>query len=243
VSARARVRRFLPYVIVAAGGFLIGYLLIFLFVFPTDVVPTESRTPNVVGLTYDDAVASLRRAGFDAQQGETRFHATTPKGTVLEQDPPPGTVVPRDSRITLAVSGGQRRGRVPSVIGLARERAQVTLENAGFDVGAVEEQPSERPRGEVIATAPGADVEAPLPSTVTLFISAGPATLTMPDVVGRPFGEARSMLEQLGLVVPDPAIDYDSLEPASTVVAQSPGAGLTVTPGASVQLRVSGRSQ
>lgn len=236
------MRRFLPYVVMAAGGFLVGYLLIFVFVFPTDVVPEETKVPNVVGLTYDDAVASLRRAGFDAQQGETRFQATTPKGTVLEQDPPPGTIEPRSTSITLAVSGGQRRARVPGVAGMARERATVTLENAGFDVGAVEEQPSERPRGEVIATAPGADVEAPLPSAVTLFVSAGPATLAMPDVVGRPFAEARSMLEQLGLTVSDPTIDYDAVDPPTTVISQSPGAGLTVAPGTSVGLRVSGRT-
>jgi eukaryotic-like serine/threonine-protein kinase len=242
VSARARVRRVLPYAVVAAGGFLVGYLLIFLFVFPTDVVPQETKIPNVIGLTYDDAVAELRKIGFDAQQGETRFHATTPKGTVLEQDPPPGSVEPRESRVTLAVSGGQRRARVPSVIGMARERAQVTLENAGFDVGSVEEQPSERPRGEVIATAPGADVESPIPSTVTIFVSAGPATVSMPDVVGRPFAEARQLLEQLGLRVPDPQIDYDSFEPASTVISQSPGGGLTVAPGTNIQLRVSGRA-
>lgn len=243
MNARARMRRFLPYLIVAAGGFLVGYLLIFLFVFPTDVVPTESKIPSVVGLTFDDAVASLRRAGFDATQGETRFHATTPKGTVLAQDPPTGAIEPQGRTVTLAVSGGQRRGRVPNVIGMARERAQITLENAGFDVGGVEEQPSERPRGEVIASTPTADVEAPLPSSVTIFVSAGPATLTMPDVVGRPFVEARSMLEQLGLRVQEPAIDYDSLEPASTVIAQNPGAGLTVIPGSTVSLRVSGRSQ
>lgn len=242
MNARALVRRFLPYAIVAAGGFLVGYLLIFLFVFPTDVVPTESKIPSVVGLTFDDALASLRRAGFDGSQGETRFHATTPRGTVLEQDPPAGSMVPQGGNVTLATSGGQRRGRVPSVIGMDQTRAQVTLENAGFDVGAVEAQPSERPRGEVIATAPGADVEAPLPSTVTIFVSAGPATLTMPDVVGRPFALARSMLEQLGLTVPEPQMDYESFEPSSTVIEQRPGPGQSVTPGATVQLRVSGRT-
>ena len=242
MSARTAVRRFIPYLVAAAGGFLIGYLLIFLFVFPTDVVPVETKVPNVVGFTYDDAVTQLRKSGFDAEQGETRYHATTPKGTVLEQDPPTGAVVPRDTRVRLAVSAGQRRGRVPSVTGMPRERAQLVLENAGFDVGGVEEQPSERPPGEVIATAPGADVEAPLPSTVTIFVSAGPANISVPDVVGRTFAEARSMLEQLGLLVPPPLVDDLAPEVSNTVTGQSPSAGSIVTRGSSVQLTVSGRA-
>lgn len=243
MSARTAVRRILPYLVAAAGGFLVGYLLIFLFVFPTDVVPVETKVPSVVGLTYDDAVAQLRKVGFDAQQGETRYHATAPKSSVLEQNPPAGAVMPRSTKVTLAVSGGQRRGRVPTVIGMTRERAQVTLENAGFDVGGVEEQPSERPRGEVIATAPGADVEAPLPSTVTLYVSGGPATISVPDVIGRPFAEARAMLEQLGFIVPSAIIDDIAPEVNGTVTAQNPPAGTIVPPRSSVQLTVSGRTQ
>ena len=242
MSARAAVRRLIPFLVAVAGGFLIGYLLIFLFVFPTDVVPVETKVPNVVGFNYDDAVSQLRKAGFDAAQGETRFHATTPRGTVLEQDPPNGAIVPRDTRVRLAVSAGQRRGRVPSVTGMTRERAQAVLENAGFNVGDVEEQPSERPRGEVIASAPGADVEAPLPSTVTLFVSAGPANIAVPDVVGRPFVEARSMLEQLGLLVPPPMVDDLAPEIGNTVTGQSPAAGSLVAPRTGVQLTVSGRA-
>ena len=133
MSARTVVRRFLPYLVAIAGGFLVGYLLIFLFVFPTDVVPVEAKVPSVVGLTFDDAVGQLRKVGFDGAQEESRFHATAPKGSVLEQNPPPGAVMPRATKVMLSVSAGQRRARVPTVIGMTRERAQVTLENAGFD--------------------------------------------------------------------------------------------------------------
>ena len=154
MSWRTRTRRLLPYLIVAAVGFLAAYLYVFFFVFPSDLLPDDAKVANVVGLTYDDAENRLRTLGLTVKSGETRFHATAPKGTVLEQLPRPGTQVARGTAVRLDVSAGQRTATVPRVVGSTQQQAQVLLENAGFDVGDVVQQRADAPRGRVLVSDP-----------------------------------------------------------------------------------------
>jgi serine/threonine-protein kinase len=239
---RALTRRLLPYAIVAVGSFLVAYLLVFFFVFPSDIVPSASRVPNVVGLLYDDAENRLEASGFKVKTGETRFHATAPKGAVLEQSPRPGGTQPRGAAVTLDLSAGQRTATVPSVVGLTQQQAQVQLENAGFEVGDVLSKRGNAPRGQVLAIEPAAGQTVALPRTVTLTVSGGPVTITIPNVLGRTQEEARSALEQLGLSVVAVTIDSLAFEPAGVVTSQSPAAGASVVAGTGIRLMVSGRA-
>lgn len=236
------LRRALPYLVGAGGGFAIGYLLILLFVFPGKGTQDEVQLPNVTGLPLDDAVRRLRMAGFDGRQGEERNHATSPAGTVLEQDPPGGTAVPRGTVVSLATSNGQQEAQVPRLLGLTRAQAQAALEGAGFELGDVRPQPSSAPRGEVIAMNPLAGTTQPVPSVVNLTVSSGPSTLEMPDLVGQSFPQARALLEQLGLTVAQPHYDSTSYMPEYTVISQSPLPGVDVQPGSAVTLGVAGRA-
>lgn len=234
---RSGVRRFVPYVVAMAGGFMLAYLIVAFFVFPSGVVPRDEEVPSVVGLLYDDAEQELVRKGFKPERGETRFHGTAPRMTVLEQNPPPGSRELVGARVTLAVSGGQQMGTIPTVIGMTREQAEVVLETAGFSVGEIIEQASQQPRGEVIETRPAAGSQAPMPTPVALVLSGGPSVLRVPDLAGRSLAEARRLLEQIGLVVGDVTSDGGG---GSIVVGQTPQAGTAVSAGSRVELRVGG---
>src|SRR5207244_6942027 len=87
VSLRSRARRSLPYAIAIIGGFLLAYLIVAFLVFPSGVIPRDIRVPNVTGLPFDEAVRRLAERGLRGVKGEERFHAASPKGTVLEQNP------------------------------------------------------------------------------------------------------------------------------------------------------------
>lgn len=240
MSWRGRSRRALPYLLTAGGAFLIGYLIVFFFVFPTGLVPDDAELPNVVGLYHDDAVRRLRLGGFEASRGEERFHATAPEGTVLEQDPPANSRQPRGTRVTLALSRGQLEASVPRVVGLTRRQAITALQNAGFELGDVKARDSDAPRGEVIAVEPTSGTMLPVPSAVVLTVSNGPAELEMPDVVGQTYAQARLLLEQLGLRTAEPSYDSTSFMPANTVLGQTPLPGTSVPPGTTVNLRLAG---
>ena len=240
---RGRLRGLLPYLVALVGGFLFAFLIVAFFVFPAGVIPQDTRVPNVIGLTYSDAVQQLEQKGFSAERGETRFHNAAPKGTILDQQPAGGShEVP--GRVTLVVSGGQRYAAIPGVIGLSREQALTALEAAGFDAGEVTEHPSNEPRGAVIDSRPRPGTQAPMPSAVALIVSAGPNTVVVPDVMGRPLTDARLMLQQVGLTVGE--VQYGSggaaiADAAAVVTAQSPAAGAQAASGSRVNLNVGSR--
>jgi serine/threonine-protein kinase len=238
VTVRTRVRRSLPFVIAIIGGFLAAYLIVAFLVFPSGVIPRDVQVPNVTGLPFDDAVRRLAERGLRGVRGEERFHAASPKGTVLEQVPAAGARDIEGATITLAVSIGQKTARVPTLIGRTQDEAQRALEGAGFDVGDVSERPNDAPPGEVIDSRPAAGNEAPVPSAVALVISAGPNVALVPNVIGQSVAAARALIEGAGLVISDvrtpsgvPVTDENAI-----VTDQTPKPGAQVAAGSSVQL-------
>ncbi len=239
MSLRALPRRAFPYLIAAVGGFLISYVAVFLFAFPAEVLPDDGILPNVVGKTFENASAILQKAGFPAQQGETRFHKTIPANVVLQEDPPAGSRQKRGTAVVLALSGGQRSAEVPATTNMSQQQARISIENTGLTLGTVTEQLGDQPRGLVIASSPPAGTKVQLPGSVDIVLSKGPAVVQVPDLYGRTVGEARSMIEQLGLRVAGISRDTSSLQPENTVIRQQPSAGQTVSAGGPVSLTVS----
>lgn len=236
---RALPRRAFPYLIAAVGGFLIAYVAIFFFAFPAEVVPDDGILPNVVGKTFENASALLQKAGFPAQQGETRFHRTIAANIVLQEDPPAGSRQKRGTAVVLALSGGQRAAEVPVVTNMSQQQARIAIENTGLTMGTATEQLSDLPRGLVVASNPPAGTKIELPGSVDIVLSKGPATIQVPDLYGRSIGEARSMIEQLGLRIAGMSRDTSSLQPENTVIRQLPEAGRNVSAGGPVSLTVS----
>ncbi len=242
---RGPLRRLQPYLIALVSGFLVAYLVVAFVVFPAGVIPQDVRVPNVIGLTFNDATTQLQQKGFRAERGETRFHNAAPKGTVLDQTPAPGSRESHDIRVVLVVSGGQRYATIPGIIGMSRELALNALEVAGFDVGEVTERPSNDPRGAVIDSRPRPGTQAPMPSTVSLVLSAGPTTVIVPDVIGRPLTDARLLLRQVGLLAGDVSYGVGGAavaDAAAVVVSQTPPAGSQAASGSRVNLTLGTRT-
>ena len=239
MSWRELPRRAFPYLIAAAGGFLIAYTAVFLFAFPAEVLPDDGILPNVVGKTFENATVALQKAGFPAQQGETRFSRTVSANVVLQEDPPAGSRQKRGTNVVLALSGGQKTAEVPVTTNMSQQQARISIENTGLVMGNVSEQLSDAPRGLVIATSPPAGTKVELPGTVDIVLSKGPATVNMPDLYGRSVGEARSMVEQIGLRIAGVSRDTSSLQPENTVIRQLPASGATISAGGAVSLTVS----
>lgn len=236
---RAGIRSLFAHIVVAAAGFGIAYLAVTFLLFPSGgVIPDDVTVPNVVGLEYPAAERLLTQKGFQVERGETRFQGVAPKNTVIEQVPAAGAKEMVGTTVVLMMSGGQRTGTVPIVTGLSQDDAEGALEAAGFDVGELVERASNDPRGTVIESRPRGGTQAPMPSGVTLVISAGPGTVQVPDLSGRTVDEARRMLEQIGLQVGD--LSSESTAGPPIIVAQSPLPGNPVAPGTRVNLRTSG---
>jgi serine/threonine-protein kinase len=122
---------------------------------------------------------------------------------------------------------------------MAQQQARIAIENTGLTLGNVTEQLADQPRGLVIASSPPAGTKIELPGSVDIVLSKGPATVQVPDLYGRSVGEARSMIEQLGLRVAGISRDTSSLQPENTVIRQIPAPGQNISAGGPVSLIVS----
>lgn len=236
---RGPLRRGLPYVVALGSGFLLAYLVVAFFVFPAGVIPQDLRVPNVIGLTMSEAVRQLEMKGFSGERSEQRFHNAAPKGTVLDQRPAPGSQELPGSRVSLVVSAGQKFAAIPPLIGMSREMALNALEVAGFDAGDVSERPSNEPRGAVIDSRPRPGVQAPVPSTVSLVLSAGPTTILVPDLTGRTLSEATQLLRQVGLSLGE--VQYlggAAADASAVIVTQSPPAHSQAAQGSRVNFSI-----
>ncbi len=73
------------------------------------------------------------------------------------------------------------RKSVPSVVGRELASAEATLEGAGFTVAIGGTVPSERPAGVVASQSPGGGARVAPGSTITIFLSGGPAPAPAPE--------------------------------------------------------------
>src|ERR671936_2219275 len=138
-----------------------------MFIFPAKLISSDTKVPNVVGLSYDDASKRLKAAGFLTTKGEQRYHTSAPSGAVLGQNPLPDATAPRGSKVVLDVSRGQPRSDVPVVVGLTRQQAELALQSAGLAVGEVTDARNSAPRGQVLSSSPPEGAHVPVPSAVS----------------------------------------------------------------------------
>ncbi|MEP6690427.1 MAG: PASTA domain-containing protein [Gemmatimonadaceae bacterium] len=243
MSITVLARRALPFLIIGIGGFLVAYVIVVVFIFPSKLISNDNKVPNVMGIRYDDAARRLQNLGFTPAKGESRYHVSAAPGIVLGQNPVPGSIQQKNARVVLDVSLGQRQAPIPKVVGMTRAQAELTLEGAGLEIGEVLEEPSQQARGLVLATLPAAGSRVPVTSSVDLIVSRGPAAVEVPDVIGQSYPDARNRITQLGLAVGRITMDSSSALQPNSVVTQNPTSGRTVSPGTPVNLTIAGNAK
>jgi eukaryotic-like serine/threonine-protein kinase len=128
---------------------------------------------------------------------------------------------------------------VPNVVGDTQAAAQKTIVQAGLAPSVVDQASSTVTKGDVISTSPPFGTKLSKNSTVKLFVSTGPASVTVPNVIGLSESTAMNDLQSKGFSVSEKAAP-NSTAPANQVVRQSPGANTPATKGSTVTIWVSG---
>lgn len=186
---------------------------------------------DIVGLTVEQAGSRLAVDGLGVGQITERENEDLATGLVIRANEPT-TQLPRGESVDLIVSTGPQDRIVPAdVIGMTIGDATSAL--VALRLQAVEE-PTYDPEIEVgivldASPAPGAAV--PADSAVTLFVSAGPEPVEMPDIVGLQLDEAIDVIEELGLIW----IDTEGT-PGEDVIGSLPPIGATVDVGTEVTI-------
>jgi serine/threonine-protein kinase len=192
--------------------------------------------PTVIGKTEAEANAILRDAGLRVTKKEVTDEANE-AGKVISQDPGPGLQVKKDSQVTITVSQGAPSATIPDVRGRKIDNATASLESAGFQVKTVRRTDTAAAIDTVIDQDPK-----PGPgkrgATITLVVSNGPDQVRVPDVRGRPEGEAANLLGQSGFKTRT-SVEQSATVGAGLVIRTEPDAGTRLDKGETVTLVVS----
>jgi beta-lactam-binding protein with PASTA domain/tRNA A-37 threonylcarbamoyl transferase component Bud32 len=183
--------------------------------------PGQARVPDVRGETRRAARRVLIRADFRVRE-ERENSDDVPKGRAIRTEPGEGERLERNSRVTLVLSEGPVRVEVPRVVGRTQAEAESLVRAEGL-VPIVDEEPSDRPEGEVVAQDPDPGESVARGGRVTLTVSSGPPTVRVPDLIGMTEGEARAALDEAGLQVKIRRPRTQDPEEDGRVVEQRPG--------------------
>jgi eukaryotic-like serine/threonine-protein kinase len=128
--------------------------------------------------------------------------------------------------------------QVPGVVGNPQKTAEDRLTRAGFKVRATTDDNDQVPEGNVISQQPGANARLARGGVVTITVSTGPTSVTVPDLKGKSVEDARSLLAGLGLDLGDLEDVDDPTTKDGIIIDSNPGNGTAVAPGTKVNVRV-----
>jgi len=198
--------------------------------------PPKTSVPNVVGMNYGDAVQALNDANLAATKHE--IFSQKPVGKVISQDPPAGEQVVEGTEIVLDVSRGVKQVAVPSVVGMSEDDATTTLQQAGFAVSSTNAPSDSTPEGIVSDQSPDGGTQATKGSTVTITVSSGPSTTTVPDEVGQDKQVAIDDLKANGFKVDVQNVACGDPNQDNIVQDQDPAGGSDAPTGSTVGIFV-----
>jgi beta-lactam-binding protein with PASTA domain len=242
-DARKRRRNRIIAAVIAGVLILGGVIAVALLVNAGDDQPaaeptaTQVPVPNVTGQDRATATQNLEAAGLTVGTVTNQVTADASQiDTVLGTDPSSGTQVDPGSAVNLTVGVGPDTIEVPAVIGLDVDRAQNTLQNAGFDSVETEEIDSTAPADQVVDVSPGEGQSVDPSTTVTLQVSDGDAEV--PDVTGQQQAAATQALRTAGFTNVT-SEQVESQQPQGTVVATDPSGGEQASADDLITLQVS----
>ncbi len=191
---------------------------------------------NVVGLDVTTATDQIEAIGLKVNKVEENNSADP--DVVFAQDPEPKAPVDKGAEVTIRVSKGLEKVKVPNVVGKSEDTARSLLEDAGFDV-VVDHQPDDNTaEGQVSKQSPAPGSELDSGSTVTITVSSGDEGVKVPNVVGMAEDAAADALNNAGFKVKRSHASSATVDKGD-VISQDPSSGSTAAKGDTVTIVIS----
>ncbi len=199
--------------------------------------PCSVTVPDIRGMDFDLAEIELFNLGLIRGDLTVECSDTVPAAHIIDQSPPPGTIVEAGTPVAVTVSNGICY-RVPDVVGMTLSAAELQITTAGLVTGAVLPTCDDRyPAGIIVGQLPPAGTAVEPGSYVTLQISA--ACLAVPSVTGLSRTAAIESIRSAGFAAGVVWQECSNAIAAGNVISQSPPAGTDAVPGSQVDLVIS----
>jgi eukaryotic-like serine/threonine-protein kinase len=160
--------------------------------------PAHVGVPDITGDKLSVAVTALRKANLGVGNKTQVYSTKVPAGHVIRTNPAAGTSVDAGSDVDLVVSQGPRPVKIPNLVGKTYDDAAAVLTGLGLKPLRQDHTNDTIPAGQVISTDPQSGRTMPEGSTITVWVSKGPALRPVPDETGRPIQEAIRDIDNAG---------------------------------------------
>ena len=168
---------------------------------------TLALLPDVIGLSRDDAIATLQSAGLTVSES-LRDDDSVPAGSVVgwivteQPNLVAGSQVLRGTEVAIVVSGGPVLRAVPNLIGLSEADADIQLIAVQLNSQRNDDVfSSDIPIGLIATQEPAAGAQLSRDGIVAYALSKGPETVELPNVTGLALADAQKRLNEVGIYV------------------------------------------
>ena len=138
-----------------------------------------AEVPSIEGMSQSDAEAALSNAGLSGSATE-EYSDSVEAGYVISQGTAAGKTVSKGTTISYTVSKGPEIS-VPNVVGMDRNTAEKTLQQAGLTASFAGEEYNEAPAGQVFYQSSSSGTQVEEGTTVEFWVSLGPEPASEPE--------------------------------------------------------------
>lgn len=220
-------RSFFVNLLVAA---FIAFAVFFIFFQLLDWITKHGeymKVPTVKGKSIDEARKILEAQGFEVEVQDSVYYDSLPRLSVVKQTPDPEMLVKVNRTVYLTVNRAQPPlVSVPNFVGQTLRSVEMQLRSLGFKLGDTTYKP-DFAVGSILEQLyngtqlkPGAKI--PMGSYISLVIGGGvqDKEMTVPDLVGLTFADAKVLLETNGLLLGAVVVDGVVTDSSSAFVIQ-----------------------
>lgn len=204
---------------------------------------TVAVPDNLVNMTQQDAQAAVEAAGLVFTIDPKKVPSdTVAEGSVVETDPPSGTMVAPGSTVKAKISSGSDSVIVPdNLINMSPEEAKQAVEALGlvWQLSSDQVASDTVENGKIAQVNPSPGSKVKKGQTITGTVSSGTKSVAVPDLTGMTQDQAREALAAKGLKVGSVLTSDDASQREGLVLFSSPEAGTSVNKGESVSITLS----
>ena len=237
---------------IMAGIFAAALVLVFLLfkLILGDFGPAGNNksyeVPNVRGMTVEEAqLTDGVKDIFEIVVKGTQRSDTYEPGQIIQQSPEAGRSRKSNFVIEVYVAAEEVKVDMPDVTGKEYRQARIELQELNLDLqfDFLSQNSDSYAKDMVISTIPAADEPLKQGQKVTLYVSTGPKTVTVPTFIGQDIAMAIKNAQDMGLTVGQPLFDPFSAVETGRVTEQSIEADQVVDGGTQIVFTVSGSGE
>ena len=226
---------------------IIGFILILILLFAGTAWatsfflgrPVQNVVPDLAGKTVPEAKKVLDKSELKYEISARVFDSEVDAGKIISQTPISGKELPTGGIVTLRVSKGTEKVAVPDLSNRFLNDAMRELSQRDLNVGSIQRDYNDTIADDyVISHEPSGEARVEKGTSVKLLVSKGPRPLKVPYLISKSFGEAKTILDSMGLVAQRQE-ESDEEIAAEQVLRQDPAQGVSILKGETVTVWIS----